>query len=92
MTQKQAEYQWKIDRESIAKKAGVSEVEVENIFNAMRERFIENLKENGQAALLGCIQVSYDSRADKNSPKRFVAYIYKELSKYINQKDNEKDI
>lgn len=89
MTQKQAEIQWKIDRESIARKAGVSEMEVENIMSAMRDRFVENLKQDGTAALMDMVQVSYNSKADKNSPKRFMAYIYKSLSKSI---DHEEDV
>lgn len=89
MTQKQAENQWKIDRESIARKAGVSEMEVENIMSAMRDQFVENLKQDGTAALMGMVQVSYNSKADKNSPKRYMAYIYKSLSKSI---DHEEDL
>lgn len=92
MTQKQAENQWKIDRESIARKAGVSEMEVENIMSAMRDRFIENLKLNGTAAMMGLIQVSYNSKADKNSPKRYMAYIYKSLSKSIDHEEEEEDV
>lgn len=87
MTQKQAEIQWKIDRESIARKAGVSEMEVENIMSAMRDRFVENLKQDGTAALMDMVQVSYNPKADKNSPKRFMAYIYKSLSKSIDHED-----
>lgn len=87
MRQKQAEKQWQIDRESIACKAGVSVMEVENIYQAMREIFLGNLKKEGSASLPGLLQVSYNLKADKNSPKRFMAYISKELTKSIDYEE-----
>lgn len=69
MNKTQAQKQWISERKDIAMIAGIDEIEVENVYQAIKEHYVRQLQQKREIHLPGLVEMKWREGQIKANPK-----------------------